>query len=436
MSIRVKLVLFISFLFITAIGNALFTFLLESYSEEKLEWVNHTHEVIIETEHFLSHIQDAETGQRGFLLTENPSYLEPYIYGSSNAKGNFKNLKRLTSDYPQQQKRLETIKKYMDLKLNELAETIKLTQENNNHNTKALKIVKQNTGKEYMDNIRVHIKDFINEENLLLEQRKGDYKSHKTMISTLIIVEIMFFILLAILTITFLNRNLFSPLNLLLSNTHKMEKGETLNIDDITSKDEMGYLLSSFFKMHEKIKRRTEKLDYKVHHDELTGLKNRTKMHEEIQDVIEYLKEFNTKFAVLFVDLNKFKQLNDTLGHDAGDAMLIETATRLKNSVGSDNIVFRIGGDEFIILVKNVKETSKVENILSTIFDAVKAPMIIQGKPVEISLSIGIAISPDDTKDSDQILKYSDIAMYEAKRDEEIHYKFFDKSMLKRATDF
>lgn len=435
MSLRLKLILFISFLFISAIGNAVLTFQLDKYSEDKLEWVNHTHEVIMHTEHFLSHIQDTESGQRGFLLTEDPYYLKPYYSGLIESKEHFALLRNLTSDNPQQQKRLDLIKKSVQLKFDELAKTIELTQKNNNHNTEALKIVKQNKGQQYMNDIKGHIKEFINEEMLLLEQRKGDFKAHRASITTLIILEIIFFIFLAFMTVTFLNKNLFHPLRLLLSSTHKMEKGKKLDLIDVISDDEMGYLLSSFYKMNEKVHTRTENLDYKAHHDELTGLKNRTSMHLEIEDDIKHLKDFKTKFAVLFLDLNKFKELNDTLGHDAGDAMLIETASRLKDSVRCEDIVFRLGGDEFLVLLKNIKNSLEVENVLSHILEAIKTPVMIQGKPIDISISIGVAISPDDTQSSDEILKYSDIAMYEAKKDKSIAYKFFDKSMLKRSND-
>jgi diguanylate cyclase (GGDEF)-like protein len=433
MSIRLKLTLFLSFLFVSAIGNAVFTFQLESYSEEKLKWVNHTHNVIIKTEKFLSYIQDTETGQRGFLLTRNPAYLEPYIDGRVKSIEYLDELRILTSDNPGQQERLDTIEKYLMLKLNELDETISLAQINDHD--KALEIVKQNTGKEHMDNIRNHIKDFISAEMLLLEIRKGDFKADRTRITTLIIIEIISFIFLAILTIVFLNKNLFSPMKLLLSSTHKMEKGEKLNIADILARDEMGYLLTRFIEMNEKVYDRTQKLDYSAHHDKLTGLKNRTSLVNEIENAIKHRKEFNNKCAVLFIDLNKFKQLNDTLGHDAGDTMLKETATRLSNSVRSDDCVFRIGGDEFLVLIKNIEEYSVIGKIVTNILDACKSPVMLQGNRINISLSIGIAISPKDTEDSDEILKFSDIAMYEAKTDKDTNYKYFDRNMLKRTSD-
>lgn len=435
MSIRLKLILFISFLFITAIGNSLLTFKLEKYADEKLEWVNHTNAVIVEVKDFLSHMKDTETGQRGYLLTTNTSYLEPYYKGLSSAKSSFNKLKEFTSDNSLQQKRLVSIKKMMKLKFEELAHTIKLKENQNSKEDKALAVVKQNKGKQYMDEIRTLLSDFTYTEMILLEQRKGDFRAQRAQITTVIFLEVMFFVFLAIMTISFLNKNLFAPLKLLLNSTHKMDNGEKINITDIASNDEMGYLLTSFFKMNEKVVSRTEKLDYKAHHDELTGLKNRTKMYFEMEEAVEDLKEFNKKFAVLFMDLDKFKQLNDTLGHDAGDIMLKELASRLKLSVRADDTVFRIGGDEFLVLIKNATENKIVEQVISNILDSMKAPVMIQGQAIDILLSIGIAIAPDDSKNSDQIIKYSDIAMYEAKQDKGSSYKFFDKSMLKRATD-
>ena len=106
MNIRHKLILFISFLFITAIGNALLTFKLESYGEEKLKWVNHTNEVIITTKNLIGAIKDTETGQRGYILTNNVDYLEPYYTGLLDAEIFFIKLRSLTTDNLKQQKLL------------------------------------------------------------------------------------------------------------------------------------------------------------------------------------------------------------------------------------------------------------------------------------------------------------------------------------------
>ena len=428
MNIRLKLILFISFLFITAIGNSLLTFKLESYSNEKLKWVNHTHEVIITTDKFMGAMKDTETGQRGYLLTSNLSYLEPYYSGLTCAEKNFTRLKSLTSDNQTQQKRLESLRKSMSLKFKELKKTIELTQQDKNR--EAVELVKENKGKKYMDDIRVHIEQFITSERLLLEKRKGDFRAHKAQITTIIIIEIMFFLFLAFMTLSFLNRNLFHPLRLLLANTHKMEDGKKIDIRDVISDDEMGYLMSSFYKMNEKVHARTEILDYKAHHDELTGLFNRAHLFDEIQNSIISSKETDSKSAILFIDLNKFKPINDTLGHDVGDAMLIETAKRLRNTVRTHDKLFRIGGDEFLVLIKDISDASQAEMITNKILKSFAPTVTIDGNEIEIGLSIGVAIAPDDGEDADKLLKMADIAMYEAKKDARSRYKIFDKSML------
>ncbi len=434
MSIRIRLKVIITILFLLVIGNALFSYGIDYYGERKLKWVNHTHEVIIETENYLSSLQDTETGQRGYLLTNANAYLEPYHKGLISAQESFEKLSLLVSDNPNQVKRLDAIKALMKLKFSELKETILLAKDKGNFN-KALEIVRQNNGKQYMDDIRTLLNKFINAEMILLEKRKGDYKRHRAIISTVIIVEILFFIFFGILTVSFLNRNFFEPLNMLLLNTKKMERGKRLDISDVTPKHEMGYLLTSFFKMNEKVYDRTQKLDYKAHHDELTGLYNRTNLLDEIKKAIRHAKESNTKTAVLFLDLDKFKQLNDTLGHDAGDAMLKETAKRLKETTRSDDIVFRIGGDEFVVLFTNITNISDAENVAAQTLDVFKEPMKIGDKSINIIISVGVSIAPDNSEDHEKLLKMSDVAMYASKKHKENSYKLFDKSMLRRSDD-
>lgn len=194
-SIRLKLLFFISILFVAAIGNAVISFQLEKHGEEKLQWVNHTHEVIIETKKLLNNIQRAETGQRGYLITKNSSYLEPYHAGSGEIKYHFELLQRLISDNPAQTALLESIEKITQLKLDELSKTVKLTYEN--RYTEALEVVNKNKGKKYMDEINDLLTDFINTERLLLEKRKGDYREHRAQLTNIIYVEIVFVIFLS-----------------------------------------------------------------------------------------------------------------------------------------------------------------------------------------------------------------------------------------------
>ena len=130
-------------------------------------------EVIIQSEIYLGAMMDAETGQRGFLLTRDTSYLEPYHNGIINAHTSFRELKRLTSDNPAQRERLQKIEKNMLLKFDELNETIQLMQVGNDSASKALEIVKNDSGKHYMDRIRVDISSFITEEKITALGARG-----------------------------------------------------------------------------------------------------------------------------------------------------------------------------------------------------------------------------------------------------------------------
>ncbi|MBL4660788.1 MAG: diguanylate cyclase, partial [Alcanivoracaceae bacterium] len=320
-------------------------------------------------------------------------------------------------------------KKFAELKL-----TIDLQKSTEPENIKkAMEIVKKNTGKQYMDDIRLEIISFENEEKILLEKRKGDFRENRAQITTIIGIEIAFFTLMGAITAFFIQNKLFLPIEMLLTATSKMEKGQKQTIEDILPNDEMGYLLSRFYKMSEKIFAKTKTLAYEATHDSLTGLKNRSSIYEEIAESIGNLAGTDIKMAVFFIDLNKFKQLNDTLGHDAGDAILKETANRLDKFIPLNSSIFRVGGDEFVLIIRNITQKSHVKSIVSKLLKVFIPPFILLENSIDISLSIGIAISPDDSTNTQEILKFADIAMYTTKRDKECaSYRFFDKAMLKR----
>ncbi len=433
MSIRLKLSLLLGLLFFAAIFNSILTFQLESYGEEKLKWVLHTHEVLNETQTLSGAMKDAETGQRGYLLTASSAYLEPYHNGILTAKESFVRLKALTSDNPAQQDTLNSIESQMLLKFEEMEETIELVQGDNNE--MAVQIVSDNRGKQYMDNIRSLFATFINAETLLLEQRKGDFRENRAQITTLIIVEVVLFIGLFFVTISFLRRSFFHPLELLLSSVKKLEDGHKLEVNDVVKNDEMGHLLSTFFVMSEKVYQREQDLGFKAHHDELTGLKNRLTMPEEIETVIGEVQESGSMIAVLFIDLDRFKQINDQYGHHVGDLVIKEAAYRIKYAVRDSDTVFRVGGDEFLVIVKSIKSITDVHNVVNNIVGEFKSPASIEGNDIDISISVGVAVSPEDSMDRKELVKFADVAMYAAKQDKAACYRMFDRGMLRRGSD-
>ncbi len=433
MSVRLKLALYLLVLFSVSIASSMLTFKLEAYSDEKLEWVIHTNNVITSSEKLLSSLKDAETGQRGFLLTHNLSYLKPYYVGKSEAKNVLDRLYQLTSDNKEQQKALDHLSGVMQLKFDELRSTIELAQ--NNQQTEALAIVKEDKGKVYMDDLRKDLTQFINIELLLLEKRKGDYKENRSQLVTFIKLQMVFLVFLAIATIFFMKRNLFDPLHLLLSSTKKMQQGEKLDISDIVEKNEMGNLLSAFFTMNEIVHEKTETLTYKAHHDELTGLKNRSMVNDDLEYALQHAKRSHSKVAVYFIDLNKFKEINDTLGHDVGDEVLVKTSQLLTKTVRKRDNIYRLGGDEFLIIGQEITQNSGIKRLSSKLLAQFSVPMMIGTEPMDVSLSIGVAIYPDHAQQGEELIKYADIAMYEAKKDEGTTCCDFTPSMLKRESD-
>lgn len=433
LSIRTKLSALLAILFLGAIGNSLFTFQMEKYGDEKPAWVTHTHEVLRLTEQLLSDMKDAETGQRGYLLTMDTSYLKSYHNGLNSAKEHFASLQKLTADNQEQQHRLELIGTEMKLKFEELAETIGLAQDGRHQ--QAIIIVRANRGLQHMETIRELFNEFTHAELILLETRKGEYRTHKAEISTLVIVEMAFFIFFAVLTLTFLQKNFFRPIQLLLDSAEKIKEGKSLEAQDVIEKDEMGNLLATFMSMSAKIQERTENLEFEARHDELTGLKNRSTLNDELLVALEECEANNTKVAVLFLDLDKFKPINDELGHDVGDIILKKTAERILAAVRSEDQVFRIGGDEFLVLSQHVHDQTDIEKIAGKVVEAFNEPVQVKGESIDYSISLGISIYPDHTRDPLKVLTYADIAMYAAKKDHMLRYKFFDGSMLKRAED-
>ncbi len=193
----------------------------------------------------------------------------------------------------------------------------------------------------------------------------------------------------------------------------------------------MGVLISSFYSMSKKVHDREQNLHHRAIHDELTGLKNRATVFDEIDSAIKESILTDTKVVVFFLDLDKFKQINDSLGHDAGDIILKETASRLKRSIRSYDHVFRVGGDEFIILLRKVEKHSEIDSIASNILEAFNIPVSINDNILDVHPSIGIAISPDDANNSEDLIKLSDTAMYEAKNDNSHKYKLYNGNMQK-----
>lgn len=171
-----------------------------------------------------------------------------------------------------------------------------------------------------------------------------------------------------------------------------------------------------------------KKLAHMAMHDGLTSLPNRMHFQHNLNQVIHIAKRHKYKIAVLFLDMNKFKEINDTLGHEAGDQLLKEIAKRLKECIREEDTVARLGGDEFAILLPEIKNSEDVLHIVRKILHKTSEKFSIGKKTIIPSMSIGISIYPDHAKDADTLVKFADKAMYNAKQKEKDRYEFYDQN--------
>ncbi len=178
-------------------------------------------------------------------------------------------------------------------------------------------------------------------------------------------------------------------------------------------------------------KKRTDALIWKqANFDLLTDLPNRHMFYDRLEQEIRKAEAL----ALLFIDLDQFKEVNDTLGHQAGDALLVEAAKRISACIGESDILARLGGDEFAIL-SGMHETMHIENVSQRILDALSEPFAMEGKPgrIYVSASIGITLYPEDAMDADQLLKNADQALYEAKNAGRNRFSYFTQSLQEKA---
>ncbi|TAK45637.1 MAG: EAL domain-containing protein [Betaproteobacteria bacterium] len=169
-------------------------------------------------------------------------------------------------------------------------------------------------------------------------------------------------------------------------------------------------------------------------HDVLTGLPNRRLFEDRVTQALAFSVRNRKLTAVMFVDLDRFKHVNDTLGHAVGDAMLKEVAQRLVDQLREGDTICRLGGDEFVILLPEIKRSSDAAHVAQKIIEAVAQPVTLDERDLHITCSIGITVFPDDGRDAEALIRNADAAMYHAKEIGRANYQFFTEQMNIAAT--
>ena len=188
--------------------------------------------------------------------------------------------------------------------------------------------------------------------------------------------------------------------------------------------DNVSFAFANFDHVDEKAQA-DRRIEYLATHDSLTNLPNRVMFNQLLHFSIEAARRHERKFAVLFIDLDRFKIINDSLGHEAGDALLVETATRLRGCLRSSDVVARLGGDEFVIILEETAAIDDIERIAENLLTVLSEPVHLSGHECNTTASIGIAMYPSDGTDEQTLTKSADIAMYLAKEDGKNGFRFF-----------
>ncbi len=244
------------------------------------------------------------------------------------------------------------------------------------------------------------------------------------------------FSILAILLSAIVSRAMTGPLNMMVRAANRFSDDHVTIALPLERKDELGQLARSLNDMQAQIKTHLSELyeskrdvDHLARHDALTGLANRLMFHDRLEHAIANSQRSGKKVALIYIDLDDFKEINDSGGHALGDKVLTAVSAQLKKSVREIDTVARIGGDEFIILIGAIDNPTQVGLIAQKLLEGFRVPMDIDGRSLPVGISIGISVFPRDGTNATELLDKADLAMYRSKKQGGNTYHFYSLDM-------
>ncbi len=234
--------------------------------------------------------------------------------------------------------------------------------------------------------------------------------------------------------IIYVQRTLVAPIRWLAGAARQIEAGDyQLTLHESPRKDEVGELVRAFGRMSESIARHDREVRHMAYTDALTGLTNRLAFREALDHRLMAARASGHRLALLFADMDDFKRVNDTLGHEAGDEALLQFAQRISTAVaqagGDEALLARFGGDEFVILLGDGDVPAHARQLAEVLVRELGKPLFVQGRELFLGTSIGVTLFPDDAADATTLLKNGDIAMYQAKVAGKNCYRYYSRAM-------
>lgn len=234
--------------------------------------------------------------------------------------------------------------------------------------------------------------------------------------------------------IIYVQRSLVTPIRWLAAAARQIEAGDYRpQLRESKRNDEMGELVRAFGRMSESIARHDREVRHMAYTDALTGLTNRLAFREALDHRLMAARASGHRLALLFADMDDFKRVNDTLGHEAGDEALLQFAQRISTAVaqagGDEALLARFGGDEFVILLGDGDVAANARGLAEILVRELGKPLFVQGRELFLGSSIGVTLFPDDAADATTLLKNGDIAMYQAKMAGKNCYRYYSRAM-------
>ena len=285
-----------------------------------------------------------------------------------------------------------------------------------------------------VDNLNIILQAAEQHVTLALEEMHGSVKfSLEFSILIFLIVIVMF-----VLFLLFINKRMQRPLKELIYSIQTIGHGK-VNVDALVKRKDAFSLLGKIvkqidieiFKKTKLIEENEEILKHQAHFDALTHLPNRFLMQDRLEQALREAQRDKSQVGIMFIDLDRFKEINDSLGHHVGDQVLQEVSLRFSETIRKKDTLARLGGDEFTIIINDLDNKDDISCVADKVVDALRVPIKVDEHEFYISSSIGISIYPDDGKDIETLLRHADLAMYEVKNSGRNDFQFYEEFMSK-----